>query len=145
MPENDKSFWSQHLGNLLIALIGAVGAILAAIIPIVWNQASSPVAQTKSADKAAANGHAPDASVPSLVGTWDVSSSDGQTVAVTFERDGKYRMGEHVGTWDQKGRKFTQEMTKTGRVVHWDGEISLKGNAFTARNQSGRQVTGRKR
>jgi hypothetical protein len=36
-------------------------------------------------------------------------------------------------------------MTKAGRVVHWGGEINLKGDEFTARNQSGRQVTGRKR
>jgi hypothetical protein len=145
MSDNNQSFWTQHSGNLLIALIGAVGAIIAAVIPNLWNQAAPPVTQTRTAQNAGADGSTPEASAPSLVGTWDVSSSDGPTVVVTFGSDGKFRAGDQIGTWNQKRRTFTQEVTKGGRTVFWDGEINLKGDEFTARNQSGRQVTGHKR
>jgi hypothetical protein len=145
MSDNDRSFWSQHLGNIFIAVIGAVAAIVAAVIPLVWNQPAPPPAETKTMDKAAANQQAPGAPAPSLVGTWDVRSNDGQTVAVTFDTDGRYRAGDRVGVWKQNGRKFTQELTKADRIVRWEGELSQSGDEFTARNQNGLQVTGRKR
>jgi hypothetical protein len=144
MSESDGSCWRQHLGNILVGLIGAVGAIVAAVVPIVWNRSATPVAEPKMADNAAANEHAIEATAPSLVGTWDVVSSEGQTVMVTFDSNGKYTAGDRVGSWNQKGRKFTQQITQRGRIVNWGGEINLKGDEFTARNQHGLQVTGRK-
>ena len=42
MSENGGSFWSQHFGNILIAAIGALGAILAAVVPIYLNRSEPP-------------------------------------------------------------------------------------------------------
>jgi hypothetical protein len=145
MSENSRSFWSQHFGNILVGLIGAVGAIVAAAVPIMCNRSAPPVAETRPVETAPQKEGATEAIAHSLVGTWDVRSNEGQTVVVTFDIDGKYKAGERVGVWTQTGLKFTQDMTTNGRRVHWEGEISPKGDEFTARNQHGRQVTGRKR
>jgi hypothetical protein len=57
MAEGGRSFWSQHTGNILVAAIGAVGAIVAAVVPLVMNRtdpapAHLAAAETKAAEKA---------------------------------------------------------------------------------------------
>jgi uncharacterized protein (TIGR03067 family) len=54
MPENEGSFWSQNLGNIVVGMIGAVGAIAAAIIPIVWNRAEPAAVAINAQNNAAA-------------------------------------------------------------------------------------------
>lgn len=54
MPENEGSFWRQNLGNIVVGLIGAVGAIAAAVIPIVWNRSEPAPAAITARDNGAA-------------------------------------------------------------------------------------------
>ena len=53
MAENGGSFWSQHLGNIIVGVIGAIGAIAAAVIPLMLNRSDPAPAEVIAPDKVA--------------------------------------------------------------------------------------------
>jgi uncharacterized protein (TIGR03067 family) len=99
MSETGRSFWSQHFGNILIAAIGALGAIVAAIVPIYLNRTTEPLPQPalkSEAEKAPESDKAKETRPQVLVdlertqGTWD-------TVSLEFPPAVQARMRSRAG------------------------------------------------
>jgi TolB-like protein len=89
----------------------------------------------------------------SLVGTWDMSWSNGDKGWWTFRENNTFeaRNGSQ-GSWSREGDKFTVKAVPRGAAtkkmaaaVEWHGRISPDSPTFEVSNDGGRQGTGRKR
>ena len=89
----------------------------------------------------------------SLVGTWDMSWSNGGKGWWTFRENHTFLAGNgSQGSWSREGNEFTVKAVPRGAapkkkaaVVEWHGRISPDSPTFEVSNDGGGQGTGRKR